>query len=262
VTATGRQAEQEITVWLIRTDLPDALLADLERLADPAERDRAALGARDGIGRRYLAAHGAFRVIAGGRLGVAPESLRWRHGRHGKPYVAWPDTALQVSMSGSGTLAAIALCDGRSIGVDIQRVAPGTDVSRMAARFYPRDEAARIGRARPAERIDLFFRLWARKEACIKVAGDRLIPGLRLPTLDIGAPVRGDQAGPLPGPYLVADLTAPPGYHAAVAAEGSAPYRVRTRWWPDGAARQDLAEPVAAERAAAPGPAGAGSPPR
>ncbi len=79
-----------VEVWLIRTDLPERVLADLLPLLDDGERERA-----DGLlypasRRQFIAAHGAFRVILGRRLGVPPASLRWQRGPHGKPELVGP----------------------------------------------------------------------------------------------------------------------------------------------------------------------------
>jgi 4'-phosphopantetheinyl transferase len=217
-----------VEVWLIRTDLPERVLDDLLPLLDDGERERADALIFPASRRQFIAAHGAFRVILGRRLGVPPASLRWQRGPHGKPELAGPGP--RVSFSHSGDFAALATAAGRRVGVDIQQLLPGLDVTRMAARFYPRQEAEFVasaaGRARQVAR---YTRLWARKEACVKVAGGRLLPGLEeaIPRTGI---VGGGQGGTSPGPCLVRDVRAPRGYRAAVAAEGVYGYDVTRRW--------------------------------
>jgi 4'-phosphopantetheinyl transferase len=224
-----------VDVWLIRTDLPDAVLAGLELLLDDGERQRARaleLAADRG---RFVAAHGAARLIIGQRLGAPPPQLRWRHGRHGKPELAEPWTGAQVSLSSSGEFAALALTRHRRVGVDVQRILAGADVTAMSARFYPPAEARFVAAASgPAGQASRFVRLWTRKEACVKAAGGRLIPGLRLPALgaDHGQVMAADPAGPLRAPCLVRDVPVPPGFYAAVALEGTLPYRVARHSWP------------------------------
>ena len=166
-----------VEVWLIRTDLPGHVLADLLSLLDDGERERARALAYSDSRRRFIAAHGAFRVILGRHLGVPPASLRWHLGPHGKPELAMPGP--RVSFSHSGDFAALATAPGRRVGVDIQQLLPRLDVTRMAARFYPRQEAEFVASAVvPARQVARFTRLWARKEAYVKVAGGRLLPGL------------------------------------------------------------------------------------
>jgi 4'-phosphopantetheinyl transferase len=229
-----------VQVWLIRTDQPQSRLAGLERLLDEAERQRAAELLSGTARRRFVVAHGAVRMIIGARVGMPPADLRWRYGPHGKPALAAPHDAVQVSLSRSGGLAALAISAGRAVGIDVQELPAGQDVARMAARFFPPDEARFVASAtEPRVRVDRFVRLWARKEACLKVAGDRLMPGLKLPVMSggqftaAGQVVAGDMAGPLPGPYLVRDVAAPDGFGAAVAVAGTAAFAVLRRWWPD-----------------------------
>jgi 4'-phosphopantetheinyl transferase len=230
-----------VEVWLIRTDLPEWVLTDLLAVLDDGERERAGALMYPDSRRRFIAAHGAFRVVLGRRLGVPPASLRWQLGPHGKPELAGPGP--RVSFSHSGDLAALATAPCRRVGVDIQQLLSGLDVTRMAARFYPRQEAELVASAPgPARQVARFTELWARKEACVKVAGGRLLPaGLEqvVPRTGIvggtvGGTVGGrviDSDGGTSGiTCLVRGVRAPRGYRAAVAAEGTSPYGIIRRW--------------------------------
>jgi 4'-phosphopantetheinyl transferase len=213
---------------MIRMDLPDLLLTDLEELLDDAERDRARSLAQLASRRRFIAAHGAIRVILGGRLGAPPASLRWRYGPHGKPRLAGTD--LQVNLSHSGDLAALAVTSRRRVGIDVQQVLTSLATARMAARYYPPAEVRFVMAADgPTARADRFTRLWARKEACLKVTGGRLLPGLAQAVMDTG--LAGDYQAPA---ALIREVRVPSGYHAAVAAEGGTRYGITRRWWPAG----------------------------
>jgi 4'-phosphopantetheinyl transferase len=214
-------------VWLIQTDPPDPVIADLELLLDDDERTRACALLDPVHRRRFIASHGVVRVILGHRLGAPPASLRWQYGPNGKPELA--GTGPRVSLSRSGGLAALALADRRRVGVDIQHIRPGLAATRMAARFYPPAEARFVtAGGGPAGQADRFTRLWARKEACLKVTGGRLMAGLQQVVLGAGL-AGGDQDGAA----LIRDLRVPPGFRGAVAAEGATPYRITRHWWPD-----------------------------
>jgi 4'-phosphopantetheinyl transferase len=217
-----------VEVWLIRTDLPERVLAGLLPLLDEGERARADAVIYPASRRQYIAAHGAFRVILGRRLDVPPASLRWQLGPHGKPELAGPGP--RVSFSHSGDFAALAMAAGRRVGVDIQQLLPRLDVTRLAARFYPPQEAEFVATAPVrARQVARYTRLWARKEACVKVAGGRLLPGLEQVIPRTGV-VGGGEGGASAGPCVVRDVRAPRGYRAAVAAEGTDAYDVIRRW--------------------------------
>ena len=220
-----------VEVWLIRTDLPEHVLADLLPLLDDGERERACALVYPDSRRRFIAAHGAFRVILGRHLGVPPASLRWLVGPHGKPELAGPGP--RVSFSHSGDFAALATAPGRRVGVDIHQLLPRLEVTRIAARFYPRQEAEFVASAVvPARQVARFTRLWARKEAYVKVSGGRLQPGLEqvIPPSGVVDGGSGSGVGLPGGPCLVRDVRAPRGYRAAVAAEGTRAYDVIRRW--------------------------------
>lgn len=219
-----------IEVWLIGTVLPDPVLDELAALLDDEERERAGRLLYAARRRQFIASHGSVRLILGRRLGLPPGSLRWRRGPHGKPEITGAGPAPQVSLSKSGALAALAVTENRRVGVDIQRLLADLDVTRMARRFYPPHEARFVTSAAGAMgQVDRFTRLWVRKEACVKVSGGRLLPGLRLEVAGTGAngsALVSTQAGP----HLVRDLPVPPGFRAALAAEGTRPFSITRHW--------------------------------
>jgi 4'-phosphopantetheinyl transferase len=226
--------DRAVHVWLIQADPPDDATARLREAAlDDDERRRAATMAVDLYRRRFVSAHGAARLILAAHLGIAPTDVVWRRGPHGKPSLV--GQSVQVNLSHSDEWVLIAATTVGSVGVDVQRVNERVDVLRLAERYFPPAEAAHVAAAGPdAERAARFFALWTRKEACLKVSGGRLIEGMRVPVLGAGPdhgtdPVRvHDPAGSLPGPYVVRDLPAPAGFHAAVAVEGSETFTFST----------------------------------
>lgn len=223
--------DEVVHVWLIHLDLPGPLMASCASVLDGTERERAAALTHPAGRDRYVAAHGAVRLILGEHLGVRPGQIAWQHGPKGKPQLAGDDD-VQVSISHSGRLAALAIAAGRPVGVDLQQFPAALDPGRMAERFYPPEEARFVAAGRPGGQLGRFIRLWARKEACVKVGGGVLMQGLRLPVNGRGSVVVTDPGGPLPGPYLVQDVPVPRRFGAAVAAGGTAGYQVARHWWP------------------------------
>jgi 4'-phosphopantetheinyl transferase len=231
-----------VDVWLVDADLAGSRLATLAAVLDDRERQRASQRCADRSRRRFVAAHGAARLIVGERLGVPPEQLRWRRGEHGKPELAGDRTGLRVSLSHSGELAMVAVAGHRPVGVDIQRLPGGLPAERLAARYFSGAEARWVAEAEGAgAQVDRLVRLWVRKEACVKAAGGRLMQGMRLPVGTAGAAALvADPSRALPGPWLVNDVPAPRGFRAAVALAGAGPYRVaRHRWEPGHESRSE-----------------------
>jgi 4'-phosphopantetheinyl transferase len=177
-------------------------------------------------GSRSLVSHAALRLVLGELTGTAPQSLRFERrcghcggAGHGKPHLS-NRSDLDFSISHSGGLALIALARGRRVGADIERVRQRTDVLAIARGSLSARERETIESwGTDARRREAFFRCWTRKEAYLKALGVGLAGGLDTDP---------DAA---PG-WQVRSLRAPPGYMAAVAAEGQFALRQRTTLCP------------------------------
>jgi 4'-phosphopantetheinyl transferase len=231
-----------VHVWVIRLDLSASAVAGLATVLDDAERTRAGALTQPGHRHRYTATHGAARVIIGDFAGVPAGQVEWSHGPNGKPELAGACRGLQVSLSHSGRLAVLAIAVGRRVGVDVQQFPARTDVRRMAERFYRPDEARFVAAGGTTGQLARFIRLWARKEACVKVTGGVLMQGMRLPVRGNDPIAVHDPDGPLPGPYLVRDLAVPRRFRGAVAVEGLLPCDVIQHRWPGDSGHQHIAD--------------------
>jgi 4'-phosphopantetheinyl transferase len=177
-------------------------------------------------GERSARTHAALRLVLGRLTGTAPERLRFERrcehcggAGHGKPRLAGR-TDLGFSISHSGELALIAVARGLRVGADVERIRRRTDVLAIArgslsARERHAIESLPAGEERRAE----FFRCWTRKEAYLKALGVGLAGGLDTDP---------DEAAG----WQVSAVTVPPGYAAAVAADGQFALRQRTTLWP------------------------------
>lgn len=98
-----------------------------------------------------------------------PLPLTYRYGERGKPYFERIPLYFNLSHSGDYVLCAVS---EREVGADIQRFQP-VDMMRLAKRFFSEPECQELVRCEETrERQELFFRLWARKEAYGKLTGE------------------------------------------------------------------------------------------
>jgi 4'-phosphopantetheinyl transferase len=126
-------------------------------------------------------------------------------------------------------MVAAAIAAGRAVGIDIQHLTPGLDTMALAARFYPPAEAAYVAAGRDASaRAQRFTHLWTRKEAVVKAAGGRLWSNLKIVVLNRDVVSCADP----PCSHRLADVAAPAGFRAAVAATGTGPFVTVTAVWP------------------------------
>ncbi len=152
-----------------------ALLAAYRELLSPEERAR---------GDRYLVAHKRHehlvtqalkRLVLGRLLGVAPGSLTFDIGEHGKPSL--PSGRVRFNLTNTDGLVAMVVTEDAEVGVDAENIERRTDTVGIADRFFAEPEVKML-HATPAERqVGLFFEIWTLKEAYLKACGS----GLHLP---------------------------------------------------------------------------------
>ena len=182
----------------------DSGAAGFEPLLSPDERERAASFrfARDRS--RYVVARGLLRTLLGGRLGRDPTLIEFSYGEHGKPQLAEEDQNLRFNLSHSAGMMALAISEGREVGIDVEAVREDLFAEGIAPRYLPAEVAEEIELRAGTERSREFYRGWVRQEAYAKARGG----GLTL----IGE-------SPDPGSWSVIDLDSPDGFAGALAIE-------------------------------------------
>jgi 4'-phosphopantetheinyl transferase len=81
---------------------------------------------------------------------------------------------LQFSMSHSAGRAVFAFGRSGGVGVDIERVSGFQEVREFAAMNFTPAEIQEVECCPESMRLEVFFKLWARKEAVLKASGDGL----------------------------------------------------------------------------------------
>lgn len=187
-------------------------------LLTEAERQRRERLRREEDRARFTVATALLRLAVGRILGTPPDRVAVERTcptcgePHGRPRL--PGGELEVSISHSGGLVAVAVTATAPVGVDVEE-ARELDATALAAQILAPGERA--------DGLDGFFTLWARKEAVVKATGDGL--RVRFNQVAIGAdgrvrsyPGREDLCA------VVVDLAPPrPGYAAALAALAAVP---------------------------------------
>lgn len=180
--------EDEVHLWRLWLDAP----ADgLRHLLSADERQRADRFAHLRDRERWTVARAGLRRILAAYLRVGPRLLRFEIGPYGKPHLA-PDSGLCFNLSHSGAVALVAVARGRDLGVDVERIAPETDLEQIAPLVFSAGELAEWTGLPQEQRRQGFFDAWSRKEAFIKAVGQGVSFGLQRfdVTLAPGAPAR------------------------------------------------------------------------
>lgn len=168
-----------VHVWRIALAISDAELARRTGVLTVDELARAARFHFEPDRRRWIATRGAVRLLLAGYAGVAPTSVRFSLGPHGKPALEKPDgTGLEFNVSHSGELALCAVSRRRAVGVDVEAIRPEFANLSVARRFFAPAEATVLAALPQSEQTAAFFDCWSRKEAYIKARGTGVALGL------------------------------------------------------------------------------------
>jgi 4'-phosphopantetheinyl transferase len=226
---------RDVDVWIGRTGgmgEPDG--AALAAACDEQERARARRLVRPDQRRRWLVTRGAVRALLAGYLGIDAREVALRSDRSGKPRLDGDAGDLRFNVSHAGDAVAVAVASGREVGVDIELRDAALDIDPILRHLFPADEAARLLALAPSARRAAFFRSWSRREAWVKADGAGL---RRRPMHELRVPAAESPSAaprPIPGAarWAVADVAAPDGYVAAVAAAGTDWRPVPRHWTP------------------------------
>ncbi len=190
--------EAEAHVW--RADLDAGDWPGLGELpaGDRAQGERFL---RPEAGRRWVSSRWALRLTIAGYLEEDPAAIELATAANGKPLLSG-NGSLRFNLSHSDGLALIALTWEREIGVDLERVERGRDFPALARTGLEPSAAEAVSSAAAAERAEVFYAAWVRREAVAKCFGEGL-------------------GGPPPGgPVEVCPVDVGPGWAAAVALAG------------------------------------------
>ncbi len=157
-----------------------------------------------------------MRTVLGEALGVSSVDVPLTRGAHGKPGLA--GSSLKFNKSDSGELAAVALCDAREVGLDIERHRDVKRADRIARRFFSDSEQRALEALREHQQRRAFFDCWTVKEAVLKCDGGGLGA---IPMASYSAPLDADWQGTISDTWWAARLQMGTELSAAVALAGT-----------------------------------------
>ncbi len=148
----------EVHLWSCSLDLPAASFDEAHALLcdDEIERARRYKFARDR--RRFVAGRAFLRRTLAEHLSVNPRELDFVYGPFGKPELLPHRTGktAEFNLSHSGDVAILAVTEGLSVGIDVERVAPLPEWRGIALRFFSTYENAALSMV-AAEARDVAF---------------------------------------------------------------------------------------------------------
>ena len=212
-----------VHVWSASLERSDpeyeAALADLS----DDERARAARFHFERDRKCFVAGRSFLRAVLAHYLKTGPSQITLAYEERGKPRVSAPDAVppLHFNLSHSRNLALCAASRFAPVGVDVEQIRPMPELADIAASFCSGPENALLNAAPADKKIEVFFSIWTRKEACLKATGESIAGTL--------AQIDCSQAPP---GWSLHTLSPAPGFIGALAcaASGAAPLCWRWQW--------------------------------
>jgi 4'-phosphopantetheinyl transferase len=169
----------EIQLWLVKVPDADANMDALLARLTSAERERAAAKRVSTKQREYITGQATLRTLLAMQLDVDPDTVEYRRGIKGKPYLAdrharqtsYEQLPLQFNITHSGEIVMLAMSLGAELGVDVEWHNERTDPHRVARRAFSEPERATFEQITPQQQREHFFALWTCKEALVKCTG-------------------------------------------------------------------------------------------
>jgi 4'-phosphopantetheinyl transferase len=152
-------------------------LSSAESVLSREEKERAARFHFPKDRDRWVRSRALLRLSLSKRLGVRPESLSFRSGACGKPWLP-QHPECHFNLSHSADFVAVAV-GPEPVGIDIEHLRDNLPVASLATHAFQPQEAEAIKAASNGQR--LFYHLWTAKEAVMKCTGR----GMSLPPSDI-----------------------------------------------------------------------------
>jgi 4'-phosphopantetheinyl transferase len=154
---------------------------------------------------RFIASRRALRAILSRYLEVNPHTLPFTTGPHGKPKLEGLGSALRFNLSHSDELLLVAVAGGREIGVDVEKMREAVNFDLLAEHYFDPADAGTLRSLPSPAKVEKFYELWTRTEACLKAAGTGFMNGAKIIE---------------PDRWSLLKLTPAEGYAAALAVEG------------------------------------------
>lgn len=168
----------EVHVWATDLSIYDSRIKQLYAILSPDEQQRSNRFKHKKHRDNFITAHGFLRNTLSTYLYQAAPTLKFSKENNGKPILddIPSNKQLHFNMSHSHTLALLAVCRNKSVGIDVECINKENQWQKIINRFFTKDEQTAIFTLPESQQKKAFFQVWTRKEAHMKVTGE----GLRL----------------------------------------------------------------------------------
>lgn len=176
-------SDYSIDVWSFFLPTLRSRLSVCREVLSPEERSRACTFRRPEDAERSVLSRGLLRIVLADRLNRDPADLEFFRNGQGKPFLK-NGGGLEFNVSHSRDRLLIAVTQKRAVGIDIEFRRSGVHMAAIAERWFSPAERTFFKTADDPEQV--FFDIWAKKEACVKALGTGIFKELGSFTVPCG----------------------------------------------------------------------------
>ena len=222
--------KNSIHLWSAWYDDLDCHFRVLSSVISRKEHGTASTFRKSADAKKYVIRRGIVRSILAHYTHHTPEMILFITGKNGKPELdpqgAYADVSF--SLSHTGEMMLIGVTKKRRIGVDVIKMDPGYRFYDSAEYMMTPAEKVFLKSIEPSLRYQIFFRIWAIKEAILKATGSTLA---LMGKTDLSAIIQELLSSPEYSmkyldnhpPFFIWQFTCGSGYYGAIAADASNP---------------------------------------
>jgi len=180
---------------------------------------------------QFIITRAVTRKVLADTIQISHNEIDFTFNEHGKPYCSNPDNVIYFNISHSNNFGIIALNIDHETGIDIQHQRPKQHILKLAKRFFANEEIQLLEQSNDNLLSDIFYRIWARKEALLKSTGSGLAHGLSQYTV-VRDKFKSDHCriDIANRTYYISDIPAPDQYSAALATHNCNPDISLCQW--------------------------------
>jgi len=216
----------EVHVWCASLNQFDTCVEQMVKILSTDELKRAERFHFLQHRNQFIAAHGLLRKLLADYTDIESDRITFKYGSNGKPFLSekFSKEKIRFNLSHSNGYALFAFSCEREIGVDLEHICEFSDMDKVAEQVFSTKEIAVLRSFPEAEKKEVFFKFWTRKEAYLKAIGEGFSSALD--TIDISSypfnasvSVNAAKNSEDKNHWTVQDLTPLPGFAAAFAVE-------------------------------------------
>lgn len=126
------------------------------------------------LSEKYIISHGVLRYLLAFYTKNNPQTIEYEKNQFGKPFLKNNVSLIQFNMSHSKDYAAYILALDCQVGIDIEWKGKNIDVQELTNFVLTAEEAIIFKKLKSDEKLNIFYNVWAKKEAILKAFGQGL----------------------------------------------------------------------------------------